>query len=612
MSMNQHWRALDGSAAPHQGHEPLGVPGKLTLTSGLRLKSSHEASHGNTAAAIEHSSAPGSAPSSFADPFDFSPNALAPSSGGSSLDLARAGFSGTASEFPHRATIEQSFGASLPATAYLDGAAARASAALGAHGYALGNQVAFASASPELAVAAHEAAHVMQATSGVQLYGGDGSYEGYEAHADAVADRVVRGQSAADLLGAGPVASSTVRMQQHPAATATASNPQAQPPQAAASGAADPLQRVRTAIAAADLRMIAELQQELRRQQTPATPNPDLREALKIARQWEMERIAAIRDSYAERIVTANTASAAAAPHTGDPVLSGPGATNTPNAGEALETRMDTECTPFLDALMQGDPQERYLHTDATITEKVFAAVRLHASRRGLAQIGHRGEAEDESRSHGGVGGTQSWCGAFAYTQAEMSGGFDSRWSENMQSESKIRETLRYGGHSATTWIWAGGSWQALHAYHTSRNSERTYRTVTRAAPEGGIRPGDLVLIDNRRGTDPDHIATVVSFDGRYLTTVGGNQGGSGHNDQTGVSRSGAPFDLSTNPDPNDARQRDTHGRPIPETDDTSVHKNVRIHGIGRWSIVDYEQHIYAMGTQPTAPPTAAQLNQRR
>jgi Domain of unknown function (DUF4157) len=604
--MNQHWRAHDASAALQQAQDIAGVPGKVTLTSGLRLKSSNEVSNGNAA------SAESQAPASFADPFDFSPSALAPSgAGGSSLDIARAGFSGAASEFPHRAAIEQSFGASLPASAYLDGAAARASSALGAHGYALGNQVAFASASPELAVAAHEAAHVMQATSGVQLYGGDSSYEGYEAHADAVADRVVRGESAADLLGAGPVAASTVRMQQHPATAATATNPQA--PQASATGAANPIQRVRTAIAAGDVPALVALQNELRRQQTPATPNADIREALKAARQWEMERIASIRDSYAARITAAHATTSAEAPHTGNPVLSGPNATNTPRAGEILETSMDTDCTPFLDALMAGDPQERYLHNDPSITEKVFDAVRLHASRRGLAQIGHRGEAEDESRAHGDVHGDLSWCGAFAYTQAEMSGGFDGRWRENMQSESKIRTTLHYGGPSAETWIWAGGTWQALHAYHTARNSERSYQTVTTAPPSGGIRPGDLVLIDNRRGTDPDHIATAVSFDGRYLVTVGGNQGGPARDDQTGVSRSDAPFDLLHNPDPNDARQRDANHQPIPETDDRSIHKHVRVHGIGRWSIVDYERHIYARGARaPVAPPTAAQLEERR
>lgn len=136
-------------------------------------------------------------------------------SAGSDVDRARAGFGGTpASSFPHRNAIERSFGAPLPATAYTDEGAGRASAALGADGYALGTQVAFASPTPSLAVAAHEAAHVMQATSGVQLHGGGGAGAGenaYEAHADAVADRVVRGESATDLLAAGSTAAPAVR-----------------------------------------------------------------------------------------------------------------------------------------------------------------------------------------------------------------------------------------------------------------------------------------------------------------------------------------------------------------------------------------------------------------
>lgn len=137
---------------------------------------------------------------------------------GQDVDVARAGFAGApAASFPHRDAIERSFGAALPATAHTDAAAASASQALGAEGYALGNQVAFASPDPGLAVAAHEAAHVMQATSGVQLYGGEGAYE---AHADAVADRVVRGQSAADLLAAGPAASPAVRRSPAPPAPA--------------------------------------------------------------------------------------------------------------------------------------------------------------------------------------------------------------------------------------------------------------------------------------------------------------------------------------------------------------------------------------------------------
>ncbi|HZJ68368.1 MAG TPA: hypothetical protein VFD36_32930, partial [Kofleriaceae bacterium] len=67
--------------------------------------------------------------------------------------------------------------------------------------YATGSTVAFASPSPSLHTAAHEAAHVVQQRGGVQLAGGVGQAgDAYERHADAVADRVVAGASAEDLL----------------------------------------------------------------------------------------------------------------------------------------------------------------------------------------------------------------------------------------------------------------------------------------------------------------------------------------------------------------------------------------------------------------------------
>jgi hypothetical protein len=71
---------------------------------------------------------------------------------------------------------------------------------MGANGYASGDAVAFASA-PDLRLAAHEAAHIVQQRGGVRLSGGVGrAGDEYEQHADAVADRVVRGESAEALL----------------------------------------------------------------------------------------------------------------------------------------------------------------------------------------------------------------------------------------------------------------------------------------------------------------------------------------------------------------------------------------------------------------------------
>ena len=67
-----------------------------------------------------------------------------------------------------------------------------------------------------------------------------------------------------------------------------------------------------------------------------------MRAALATARHWTMDRVAAIRDSYAPVIEA----------------LAGGGASGADTTGERQvhETLMDDECTPFLNALMEGHP----------------------------------------------------------------------------------------------------------------------------------------------------------------------------------------------------------------------------------------------------------------
>lgn len=115
---------------------------------------------------------------------------------------AHRGVSGGGGQLPHLAQIQRAFGRHDVSTvsAHVGGAAAEASLAIGARAYAVGNKVAFATA-PDLRLAAHEAAHVVQQRRGVSVSGGVGrAGDAYEQHADAVADLVVRGESAEQLL----------------------------------------------------------------------------------------------------------------------------------------------------------------------------------------------------------------------------------------------------------------------------------------------------------------------------------------------------------------------------------------------------------------------------
>jgi hypothetical protein len=132
-------------------------------------------------------------------------------------DAASAGVSGAGGSLPHAAQIQASFGQAHDISgvrAHVGGAAQEASQSIGAQAYATGNHVAFRG-QPDLHTAAHEAAHVVQQRAGVQLSGGVGQAgDTYERHADAVADRVVQGRSAEDLLsgmGAGVAAGAAIQ-----------------------------------------------------------------------------------------------------------------------------------------------------------------------------------------------------------------------------------------------------------------------------------------------------------------------------------------------------------------------------------------------------------------
>jgi hypothetical protein len=116
-------------------------------------------------------------------------------------DAAARGVSTTASALPFADQIQASFGPEHDVSKIQAHVGSDAPQAMGAEAFASGNHVVFGRP-PDLHTVAHEAAHVIQQANGVNLYGGVGEAgDAHEQHADAVADRVVTGRSAADLLG---------------------------------------------------------------------------------------------------------------------------------------------------------------------------------------------------------------------------------------------------------------------------------------------------------------------------------------------------------------------------------------------------------------------------
>jgi hypothetical protein len=127
--------------------------------------------------------------------------------------IAARGVAAAAGPLPFHERIQAAFGRHdiSGVRAQVGGDAATAAHALGARAYATGDRVAFAG-TPDLHTAAHEAAHVIQQRDGVQRKAIDGgAADAHEQHADAVADTVVRGESAEALLDAGRGAAPVVQ-----------------------------------------------------------------------------------------------------------------------------------------------------------------------------------------------------------------------------------------------------------------------------------------------------------------------------------------------------------------------------------------------------------------
>jgi len=103
---------------------------------------------------------------------------------------------------PYASTIQRAFGHHdiSKVVAHTGDAAVESTRAIGADAFATGDHVVLGRGT-DLFTVAHEAAHVVQQRAGVHLAGGVGAAgDEYEQHADAVAELVVRGESAEALL----------------------------------------------------------------------------------------------------------------------------------------------------------------------------------------------------------------------------------------------------------------------------------------------------------------------------------------------------------------------------------------------------------------------------
>jgi hypothetical protein len=131
--------------------------------------------------------------------------AAGPSDETATRAAASQGLATPSSSLPFSGTLQRAFGRHDVSSiqAHTGPAAASSAQAMGADAYATADHVVLGRGT-DLRTVAHEAAHVVQQRSAIQLKDGVGAAgDPYECHADAVADRVVAGQSVEELLDDG-------------------------------------------------------------------------------------------------------------------------------------------------------------------------------------------------------------------------------------------------------------------------------------------------------------------------------------------------------------------------------------------------------------------------
>ena len=275
---------------------------------------------------------------------------------------------------------------------------------------------------------------------------------------------------------------------------------------------------------------------------------------------------------------------------------------------------------------LSGGQPDRWHHPERVVEDALLAAIQLEAVYRAEGQLGHVTEAHTAAANACGMSLTDDWCGFFvatAYMQsnldADLRGGFFH--TENVVDYFRY-DYARVNLSRIKKWIWADDAWHDIRTYHEGRGSLRQWIDAAAIQAGGGegldIRSGDVVLIDNR-GTDrPDHIAMVDSYDPttHALFTIGGND--SGYTVDPNPAHPAPAGESAADATKRQSVEAATGQNLVPGTgggvgfgvqdlgnQPATNRPRARVFGIGRPSIVDFEDHYYD-ATSVEHPPAAA------
>jgi hypothetical protein len=160
--------------------------------------------------------------------------------------------------------------------------------------------------------------------------------------------------------------------------------------------------------------------------------------------------------------------------------------------------------------------------------------------------------------------------------------------------------------------VWDGAAWKTVDEFHDARGMRRTWldHEAVKAGGTLDIRPGDTVLLDtDADGGKIEHIVMAASYDPATSTliTIGGND--DGYTLQpAGAAKPAADATRATAEAATGLELRkpggDFHvGVGVESVKPAAGKTRSRVYGVGRPSLVDFEEHIYAAEPFDKPPP---------
>jgi hypothetical protein len=193
----------------------------------------------------------------------------------------------------------------------------------------------------------------------------------------------------------------------------------------------------------------------------------------------------------------------------------------------------DQQHLPQLRAL-QAEMGGRWNIADPAARDAVLAAIQLEAAVDAEGDLlRNSDEVHRRVARASGMGLEFAWCGMFAVDHYRHSG-IDSELAAGFLHVDNVHDFFTYNhnrnARRVPRWIWADHAWHDLREYHAQRGAVRTWLTGS-AIGSGGqldIRPGDVALIDVGRDGTANHIVMVSSYNASTSTllTIGGNDAG--------------------------------------------------------------------------------------